>query len=442
MRRIVVIGFQSAGLTAAATARMADREAKITVIERRMYATYHPCGLPFAIGGDVPHIRHLVEAAPNLPGVEVHIGTEAKAIDTGAKTVEIQDRRTLRKGKIPYDSLVLATGSLPLKPPVPGVDLGNVFTLRTMRDGEEILAALPRVSRAVVVGAGAVGIEAASALRERGLETTLVEMQPSVLPGMLDPDMSDAVIDRLNQVGISTVCGKPVKEIRGGEKVSSVVLEDKEIPADIVILAVGVKPDVELAREAGIEFGPTEMIKVDDHLRTSAPDVYAAGDCAETRCFFTNRPIKSQLATTAIRMGKVAGVNAAGGDEVFRGVLNTVVSSAYGLEIASTGLTTQAAKEAGIETIAGRIRTLSKPYFYPGAEPIIVKLVVEPKERRIVGGQVIGDGAAERVNMLAFAITHNVTVDELARIEYCYAPPVNDCIEPLVVAAEAVLRRL
>ncbi|MDI6883716.1 MAG: FAD-dependent oxidoreductase [Hadesarchaea archaeon] len=442
MRRIVVIGFQSAGLTAAATARMVDREAKVTVIERRMYATYHPCGLPFAIGGDVPHIRHLVEAAPNLPGVEVHIGTEAKAIDTGAKTVEIQDRRTLRKGKIPYDSLVLATGSLPLKPPVPGVDLGNVFTLRTMRDGEEILAALPRVSRAVVVGAGAVGIEAASALRERGLETTLVEMQPSVLPGMLDPDMSDAVIDRLSQVGISTVCGKPVKEIRGDEKVSSVVLEDKEIPADIVILAVGVKPDVELAREAGIEFGPTKMIKVDDHLRTSAPDVYAAGDCAETRCFFTNRPIKSQLATTAIRMGKVAGTNAAGGDEVFPGVLNTVVSSAYGLEIASVGLTTQAAKEAGIETIAGRIRTLSKPYFYPGAEPIIVKLVAEPKERRIIGGQIIGAGAAERVNMLAFAITHKVTVDELAHIEYCYAPPVNDCIEPLVVAAEAVLRRI
>lgn len=442
MRQIVIIGFQSAGLTAAATARMVDREAKVTVIERRMYATYHPCGLPFAIGGNVPHIRHLVEAAPNLPGVDVHIGTEAKSIDTGAKTVEIQDRRTLRKGKIPYDSLVLATGSLPFKPPIPGVDLGNVFTLRTMRDGEEILAALPRVNRAVVVGAGPVGIEAASALRERGLETTLVEMQPSVLPGMFDPDMSDAVIDRLSQVGITTICGKPVKEIRGDEKVSSVVLEEKEIPADLVIIAVGVTPDVELAREAGIEFGPTKTIKVDDYLRTSTTDIYAAGDCAEAHCFFTKRPIRSQLATTAIRMGKVAGTNAAGGDEVFPGVLNTVVSSAYGLEIASTGLTTHAAQEAGIKTVAGRIRTLSKPYFYPGAEPIIVKLVVEPKERKVIGGQIIGDGAAERANMLTFAITHNATVNELARIEYCYAPPVNDCIEPLVMASEAVLRRL
>ena len=442
MKRIVIIGFQSAGLTAAATARMVDREAKVTVIERRVYATYHPCGLPFAIGGDVTHIRQLVEAAPKLPGAEVHIGVEAKALDVGEKTVDIQDRKTLRKEKIPYDSLVLATGSLPLRPPIPGVELGNIFTLRTMRDGEEILAALPRVNKAVVVGAGPVGIEAASALRERGLKTTLVEMQPSVLMGMLDPDMSDAVMDRLHQVDITTLCCKPVKEFKGDKKVSSVVLEDREIPADLVVLAVGVKPDVELARDAGIDFGPTKLIKVDDHLRTSAPDVYAAGDCAETHCFFTKRPIRSQLATTAIRMGKVAGTNAAGGDEVFPGVLNTVVSSAYGLEIASTGLTMYAAQEAGIKTVAGRIRTLSKPFFYPGAEPIIVKLVVEPEERKVMGGQIIGDGAAERANMLAFAITHGVTVDELARIEYCYAPPVNDCIEPLVIAAEAVLRRL
>ncbi len=442
MRRVVIIGFQSAGLTAAATARMVDREAKVTVIERRVYATYHPCGLPFAIGGDVPHIRHLVEAAPKLPGVDVHIGTEAKAIDTDAKTVEIQDRKTLRKGKIPYDSLVLATGSLPLRPPIPGSDLGNVFTLRTMRDGEEILAALPRVNKALVVGGGPIGLEAAAALREKGLETTLVEMQPNVLPWMLDPDMSESVLDQLNRVGILTILGKPVKELRGEEKISSVVVGEEEIQADLAVLCTGVKPDVELAVSAGVELGTLGVIKVDDHLRTNVPDVYAAGDCVEARCILTKRPILSQLSTTAIRMGKIAGANAAGGDEVFPGVLNTIVSSAYGLEIAATGLTTRNARDAGIETVSGRIRTLNKPYFFPGAEPIIVKLIVEPKERRVIGGQVIGDGAAERVNMLAFAIKHNATIDELARIEYCYAPPMSDCIEPLVVAAEAVLRRL
>ncbi len=407
-----------------------------------MYATYHPCGLPFAIGGDVPHIRHLVEAAPKLPGVDVMIGTVAKSINRKDKIVEVEDRRTLKKMMIAYDKLILATGSLPLVPPIPGVNLKNVFTLRTMHDGEEILATLPRTNKAVVIGAGPIGIEAASALKERGLDVTMIEMKPSALPGMLDADMSEAVLEKLNQVGIKTMCCSPVKEIKGEGSVSSVVVGETEIPSDMVILAMGVKPDLELAQQAGIEMGASKLIKVDDHLRTSDPDIYAIGDCAESKCFFTGRPMRSQLATTAIRMGKVAGANAAGGDKVFPGVLNTVVSSAYGLELAAAGLTAQAAKDAGIDVVTGRIRTLSKPYFYPGAEPIIVKLVVERGTRKLVGGQIIGDGSAERATLLAFAISHSSTVDELASMEYSYAPPVNECIEPLMIAAEAVMRKL
>lgn len=412
------------------------------MIERRLYATYHPCGLPFAIGGDVPHIRHLVEAAPKIPDVEVLIGTEALSINRDEKYVEIQERRTLKRGRIPYDKLIIATGSQALRPPIPGVNLQNVFTLRTMRDGEEILAALPRATKAVVVGAGPIGIEVACALRERGLEVSVVEMKPSVLPGMLDPDISEVVIDRLNQVGINIFCSSPVKEIKGRERVESVVIEERELPADLVILAVGVVPDISLAREAGIELGPTGLIKVDDHLRTSDPEIYAAGDCAEARCFFTGKPIKSQFATTAIRMGKVAGINAAGGDEIFPGVLNTVVSSAYGMEIAVTGLNAQAAEAAGMGIVSGRVRTLSKPYYFPGAEPIIIKMIVEKSTRRIVGAQIIGDGAAERVNLLAFAMTHGISIDAISTMEYCYAPPVNDCIEPLILAAESIRRKL
>ncbi len=442
MRHIVVIGFESAGLTASSTARIVDRTAKITVIERRMYAIYHPCGIPFAISGEIPHIKDLVEPAPRMPNVEVRTGTEATAVDTTKRTVEIAERATGKRETLNYDSLILATGSLAPKPPIPGVNLGNVHTVRTMRDGEEIIAALPRAKRAVVVGAGPIGIETAIALRKRALDVILVEMLPSVLPGMLDADMSDSVIERLKQHGIETLCGKCVKEIRGAEKVSSVVIEGEERPADLVAIATGVKPDIGLAKAAGIELGTTGAIKVDDHLRTSAPDVYAAGDCAETSCFFTKRPIKSQLATTAIRMGKVAGANASGGDEVFPGVLNTVVTSAYGLEIASTGITLNAAKAAGFNPVVGRIRTLSKPPYYPGAEPVVVKLLVEPSTRKALGGQMIGEGSAERTNLLALAIKHGITVDDLARMEYCYAPPVCDCIEPLIIAAEAVLRRL
>jgi NADPH-dependent 2,4-dienoyl-CoA reductase/sulfur reductase-like enzyme len=393
------------------------------------------------LGGDVSEVQSLVEIAPRIPGVEVRLGTEAKSINRDEKFVEIQDRKTQRTDKVQYDKLIICTGSLALRPPIPGMDLQNVFTLRTVKDCEELLKAVPKAKRAALVGAGPVGVETACALKARGLETTVVEMQPSVFPGMLDPDMSEEVMNKLRQVGVQTICGKAVKEIRGKGKVSSVLAEDQQIQADIVVVAVGVKPDVELAVQAGLELGPTGLISVDDHLRTSDPDIYAAGDCAETKFFFTELPIKSQLATTAIRMGRAAGINAAGGDESFPGVLNSVVSSVCGMEIATTGLNTNVAKAVGFDAVSVRIRASSRPHFYPGAEPIIVKLVVE-KSRRILGGQIIGDGAAERVNLLSLAITQGVTVDKLAKMEYCYAPPVNDCIEPLVMAAEAVLRRL
>lgn len=436
------MGFQSAGLTAAAAAHLFNREAKVAVVERRTYATYHPCGLPFAIGGEVRDIHQLVEFAPKISGVNLLLGTEAKFIDTKAKTLEVQDLKTLKKSKITYDKLILATGSLALKSPIPGVDLENVFTIQTIKDGEDILVALPRAKKVVVIGAGPIGVEVAWALVRRGLEVTLVEMQPSVLPGMLDPDMSDVVVDSLTKSGIKTICSRKVREIRGEGSVDSVVIDGENIPADIVIMAVGVKPDVELAARAGLRLGPTNAIAVDEHLRTSDPDIFAAGDCAEARCLITNRPVLSQLATTAIRMGKVAGINAAGGDEKFEGVLNTVVTSTCGLEIASTGLTANAAKSSAIDIVATRVRTMSKPHYFPGAEPIFVKLVASGEERKVIGGQIIGDGAAERANLLALAIKQGMTVDELSRIEYCYTPPVSDSIEPIVIAAEALLRRM
>ncbi|MBC7219034.1 MAG: FAD-dependent oxidoreductase [Hadesarchaea archaeon] len=439
--RIVVIGFQSAGLTAAATARLYNRDAEITVIERRSYATYHPCGLPFVIGGEVRELGDLVETAPRLHGVNVRLGVEAKAIDVGEKMVEVLDLKTNREERIPYDKLILATGSVALRPKISGIDLDNIFSLRTIEDGERILAALPGANKAVVVGAGPIGVETASALKERGLDVALVEMLPSILPGMLDPDMAEIVAERLVKSGVRVICSKAVKELRGEGKVSSVVLDGEEIPADLVIMAIGVKPEVELAVKAGLSLGPTKMIAVDDHLRTSNPDIYAIGDCAEARCLITGRPVRSQLATTAIRMGRVAGINAAGGDEIFDGVLNAVVTMAGGLEVASVGLTPTAAKEAGIETVSARVRCLSKPHYFAGAEPVTIRLVAERKEQRLLGGQFIGTGAAERANRLALAIRKGMTTKELSKVDYCYAPPVSDSIDPLVVAAEALLRR-
>ncbi|MEM3514001.1 MAG: FAD-dependent oxidoreductase, partial [Candidatus Hadarchaeum sp.] len=289
--------------------------------------------------------------------------------------------------------------------------------------------------------AGPIGVETASALKERGLDVVLIEMMPNVLPGMLDPDMAGIVAERLVKSGVRVICSKAVKELRGVERVSSVVLEGEEIPTDLVVMAIGVKPDVELAVRAGLALGPTKTIAVDDHLRTSNPDIFAIGDCAEARCLITKRPVRSQLATTAIRMGRVAGINAAGGDEIFDGVLNAVVTIAGGLEVASVGLTATVAGEAGIEAVSARVRCLNKPHYFPGAEPVMIKLVAERKGQRLLGGQFLGTGAAERANRLALAIRKEMTAKEFSKVDYCYAPPVSDSIDPMVVAAEALLRR-
>ena len=443
MRRIVIVGFESAGMTAAAAARMADPTAEIIVIERHPYAIYHPCGIPYAIGGEVPEIQKLIESAPPLPNVEVRTATEAIALDTKVKKVEIQELKTKKRMAIEYDALILATGSYAFKPPIPGIALPGVHAVKTVEDGQAIIDELGQAKRATVIGAGPIGVETATALKGRGLGVVLVEALPSVLPSMLDPDMAGLVAEKLQENGIEVICGQVVKNILGKQRVSSISVGGRELPADLIIVATGVRPEVKLAKAAGIEIGETGGIKVDDHMRTSAEEFYVAGDCAETFCAITKRPMLSQLSTPAIQMGKVAGTNAAGGEARFEGALNTAVTTTFGLEIASTGLTTEAAKRAGISSISGRIRMLDKPRYYPGGKPITVKLLVEPEKRRLIGGQIVGsDGVAERANLLALAIKKGMTVEELSRIDYCYVPPVCDVIEPLVVAAEAVLRKL
>ncbi|MEW6593165.1 MAG: FAD-dependent oxidoreductase [Candidatus Hadarchaeota archaeon] len=443
MKRIVIIGFQSAGLTAAGAARLLDRDAKITAIERRMYATCHPCGLPFLVEGKITDIDQLIEVESKIPGIEVKSKTEAKSIDRKNKQVEIQDVRSGGSEKIPYDKLIIGTGSVALKPRIPGVDLKNVFTIQSCEDAANILSMVGAGAKnAVVIGAGLIGIEVACALRARGIAVTVVEILPNALPGLLDPDMAEVITEHLKRSGVDVFCSTPAREIIGKTKVEAVLAGEKKIPADFVVLAVGFKPNVELAAAAGLKLGPTGLVEVDEQLRTSDPDIYAAGDCAESKCLITKRPVKSQLATTAIRMGRVAGINAAGGKELFQGVLNTATTSAEGLEVSSTGLTASRAKEAGLDAFAARVRASSRPRYFPGTAPITVKLIVEKGSGRVLGGQIIGEGAAERADLLAFAIAKGSKVEELARMEYCYAPPVSDEIEPLVVAAQAALRRL
>ncbi|HID60809.1 MAG TPA: hypothetical protein EYP46_02985 [Hadesarchaea archaeon] len=441
MTRVVIIGHESAGFTAACSAKAADRRAEVTVIERRKHPLYHPCGMPFAIGEEID-LKNLIENT-RAPNVNLRLGTEAKSIDLTARIVEVTELKSGKTETISYDSLILATGGCPSRPPIPGVDLGGVHVLRTIEDAEAIIEAAKKAKRAVVVGGGTIGVETSAALKRRGLETLLVELMPHVLPTILDQDMAELVVERLQKEEVHVLCSQQLGEIKGKEKVKSVVVGGEEHPADLVVMATGVKPEVKLAEEAGLTLGVTGGIKVDQYLRTNDPYVFAAGDCVETKNLITGKPSLSPLAPIAIKMGRTAGENAVGGKSTFEGISNTVVTSVHELVIASAGVTTEKAEEAGMEVVSSRIRTLNKPSYLPGAKPIYIKLIVEIKERRLVGGQIIStNGVAERVNLLSFVIQKGMRVEELADMEYCYMPALSNTIEPLTIAAEAVLRKL
>ncbi len=444
-RKIVIIGAHAAGVDAAAAARKTDRTAEITLLTTQKVAGYSPCGIPFVLGRHIPSFDKLIVFPPSyfrMMKLDLRLETTATSIDTGAKKVEIQDK-TGKQETLEYDSLIIATGAYPFVPPIKGRDKEGVYVLRTIEDGEKIDKAIEKSKSAVVIGAGLIGLEVAVALRERGLKTTVVELLPQVLPAMLDQDMAKIVHETLEREGIKIIVGKAVDEILGNEKVTGVSVAGEEIPADFVVVATGVRANVELAKNAGIALGETRAIKVNARMETSAKDVYAAGDCVESIHMITQRPTLSQLGTTAVRQAKVAGTNAAGGYAIFPGVLGSAVTKLFDLEIGVTGLTENTAKRAGIEVISSTFTGKTRPEYYPGGKSIRIKLLVEKESQRVVGGQIIGGGdVTHRINALSFAIQKQITIRELAKADTCYAPPLNETWEPMVLAAEMALRKL
>jgi len=444
-RKIVIIGAHAAGTDAASAARKTDRSAEITLITDQSVAGYSPCGIPFVLGRHISSFEDLIVFPPSfyqMMKIDLRLETTAKKINVEDKTVEVEDKNG-RSETLQYDSLILATGAYPFVPPIKGREKKGVFTLRTLEDGRRIDQALEKARSAVVIGAGLIGLETAVSFIERGLKTTVVELLPHVCPAMLDKDTARLVQKHLKEKGLNIITGKGVDEILGDDHVSGVSVAGEEIPADLVIVATGIRPNVQLAKDAGIMIGETRGIKTNMRMETSAKDVYAAGDCAESVNLITKRPMLSQLGTTAVRQGKVAGINAAGGYSVFTGCLGSCVTRLFDLEIGATGLTEFAAGRAGIETVAGTITSKTRADYYPGGKPIRVKIIVDKDTERIIGGQIVGgEEVTQRINALSFAIQKQMTVRELAKADTCYAPPVNETWEPMVLAAEIAIRRL
>ncbi len=443
-RKIIIVGAHAAGLDAASAARKTDRTAEITLITTEKKTAYSRCGIPFVLGGQIPSFDDLVvfpERFYRMMKLTLRTETTVISIDAKAKTVAIQDKSG-NKDSLSYDSLVITTGATPFVPPIKGREKKGVYVVRTLEDGEKINQAIETAKSAVIVGAGLIGLEVAVACLERGLKTTVVEFLPYVLPVLLDKAMADRVQKTLEEKGLNIIVGKGAEEFLGADKVTGVLFAGKEIPADLVVVATGVRANIELAKNAGVALGQ-KGIKTNLRMETNIKDVYTAGDCAESIHLVTRRPTLSQLGTTAVKQAKVAGINAAGGYATFSGTLGSWITRLFGTEIGGTGLTEFMANRAGLETVSGTITSKTRADYFPGALPIRIKLIAEKETTKIIGAQIIGgEEVTQRINALSFAIQNEMTVREIAKAETCYAPPVCETWEPMVLAAEMVLRKL
>jgi NADH oxidase (H2O2-forming) len=445
-KRILIIGAHAAGVDAASAARKTDRQAEITIITEEQHPGYSRCGLPFVLGGQIPNFKDLIVFPTTyFQMMKINLKTQTKAttIDTNKKTVETTDKNG-KTETIPYDSLIIATGASSFTPPIKGREKQGIHPLRTLEDGEKIDQAIKKGAKtAVVMGAGLIGLETAIALHERGLKVTIVEMLPQILPLPLDPEMAKMLQDMLEQKGIRIFTGKCVEEFLGTDKVTGIIASGEKIEADLFISAFGVRANTQLTVNAGITLGETKSIKTNARMETNIKDVYAVGDCAEVTNIATQKPACPQLGTVAVRTGKIAGINAAGGYSLFTGALGSAVSRLFDTDCGWTGLTEAAAKKASIEVVTGTISSKTKADYYPGALPIKVKLVVEKESQHIIGAQIIGgEEVTQRINAISLAIQRGMTAKDLSKADTAYAPPVCETWEPMVMAAEMVLLKL
>ncbi len=432
--RLVVIGGMGAGLSAASRARRLDKSLDIVVLEKSGVISFAACGLPYYIEGKVTSEADLTVYTPDHfrreRNIQVRTGTTVEQIHHSRRQLVLSDGEQL-----PYDRLVIATGARPNLAFLESALPPNAFTLNCLEDGQRLKRFLEasRPRQAVVVGASYIGLEAADALRARGLAVTVLEASSYVL-GRPEPELTATVCDQLRRSGIEVRLGVPVRRIEP-DRVN-------DAACDIVVVAAGLVPNVELAAEAGVRLGATGAIAVTERMETSIGGVFAAGDCAETLHIVTGRPAYIPLGTTANRMGRIAGACAAGARERFTGVAGTSIVKICGLGVAVTGLSLAEAAKEGFDAVASRVKGLDRPKYFQG-QTTIVELVADRRTRRLLGGSVTGlEGVAGRINVIAAAITSRLRVEEFEQLDLAYSPPLAPAWDPVLVAAHELLKLL
>ncbi|WP_245745906.1 FAD-dependent oxidoreductase [Nocardia altamirensis] len=445
MERLVVIGGDAAGMSAASQARRLKdaSELAIVVFERGRFTSFSACGIPYWVGGDVTDRDALIARTPEehrARGIDLRLRTEVTEIDVAGRRVRAGDLESGAETWTEYDKLVIATGARPIRPPLPGIDAAGVHGVQTLDDGQALIDTLERTEgkRAVVVGAGYIGVEMAEAFINRGYEVTMVNRGSEPM-ATLDPDMGALVRAAMQGMGITVVDDAEVTELRTDAqgRVSAVVTAGAEYPADVVVLGIGVRPDTDLARAAGLPLGEHGGLLTDLAMRVRGHEnIWAGGDCVEVLDLVSGRDRHIALGTHANKHGQIIGANVGGDYATFPGVVGTAVSKVCDLEVARTGLREKDARAAGLQYVTVTIESTSRAGYYPDAAGMTVKMLAERRTGRLLGVQIVGrEGAGKRVDIAAVALTARMTVEQMTALDLGYAPPFSPVWDPVLVAA-------
>ncbi len=446
--KIIVIGGDAAGMSAASKAKRENPDLDVTVFEKQEYVSFGLCGLPYYISGKVEELDALVAVDPEefqeKRNIDVRTNHEVSDINPEEKTVLVKDENG-EEFKESYDKLLIATGVHARVPPLDNIDLENIFTLHWLDDGRKIKDYVEENKpEKVVLTGGYIGLEMAEAFTELGLDVTVLAKHEEVLP-MIDEEIVEPLEEELEKNGVELRKNSAIVGFEGDDngKVQKVKTKNGEVETDFVLLSVGVEPSSELAEKAGIKVGETGGIVVNERMETSVENIYAAGDCVETKNILTGEGVNIPLGDTANRQGRTVGINLSGGDATLPGLLGTAIVKVFDLAIARTGLSEAEAEESEFDYVSITIQAPSRAFYYPGGSEINVKIIVEEDTGRLLGTQMVGrEGVSQRIDVAASLIYNETTVEEIQKLDLAYAPPYSPPWDPLQTAAKVVSSKI
>ena len=447
--KVLILGGVAAGTKVAAKLLRENRDCEVTVLTKGKDISYAGCGLPYYVGGVIEDKAQLIVNTPEkyekLTGAKVLTETEAVAVHPAEHTVEAKDLKTGETATYSYDKLVIATGASPFVPDVPGLNVKNVFVMRTPDDAIALREAVEAggIKRAVVAGGGFIGLEVAENLALKGVRVSVIDFAPHVLPSFLDPELCEYVENRMAEAGVMPMTGVALEGVEGAEKVEKVLTSKRAMKADALVLAIGIRPNTAFLEGSGIEMFKGTIL-TDGHMRTNAEDIYAAGDCAMVTNRQTGKPAWSPMGSTANISARVLAENLAGKDVTYPGVLGTGVAKLPGgINAGRTGLTETAARAEGYDVVTASAAVDDKAHYYPGADVFLIKLTADRASRKLLGVQVLGPGAVDKVTDIGVtAISLGATVDQLQGLDFAYAPPFSTAIHPFAAALNVLCNKL